>query len=114
AISLINPYQAIRSLSMGMAGSDFYHYVDFLNQAEEYRYGLVQWLNGLQTTKLKYGQKDFRLPKDTWREYPSFTYKAPSFAEIFRKQFLPLISLVGWTLILASFGLRLVKRKEEI
>ena len=38
---------AIRPLSMGLAGSDFAHYVHFQQAAEAYRYGLVQRLNML-------------------------------------------------------------------
>lgn len=113
-VSLINPFLAIRSLSMALTGSDFFHYVDFLNQTENYRYGFVQWLNDLQAKKLKYGDKTFRLPKETWSEYPSFEYTLPTIASILRQQILPLISLVGWFFIIIIFGMGLVQRKEEV
>ena len=34
---LINPFISVQSISIGSAGTDMYHHLDFLRQAEDYR-----------------------------------------------------------------------------
>ena len=41
---IINPF-ALQSLSMGTAGTDMYHHLNFLSQAEKYRRVLIKKLN---------------------------------------------------------------------
>ena len=53
-----NPFAAIQSLSMGTAGTDMFHHLDFLKQAENYRRIFIKTLNdeyafgGAKTTDL--------------------------------------------------------------
>ncbi|WP_022825360.1 ABC transporter permease [Hymenobacter norwichensis] len=106
---LLNPYQAIRPLSMGLAGSDFAHYVHFQQAAEAYRYGLVQRLNGLQAS-MGHGDKERRLGADTWRELPVFTYQAPSLGWVLPRLLLPVAALLLWAVGLCWLGLRLISK----
>ena len=46
--SLINPFTAIKQLSMCVAGTDFTAYLNFQDQADAYRYSLAQTMNELQ------------------------------------------------------------------
>jgi ABC-2 type transport system permease protein len=96
----VNPYLSIRYVSMGMAGTDYAHYVDFLNAAEKYRYGLSQYLNKLQTTKLGFKDKESRLTSDLWKQYPSFQYQQPAAAWAIGKHIISLIALLSWTVLL--------------
>lgn len=73
----LNPYLAVRHISMSLAGTDAAHYVHFLKAAESYRYRLTQHLNYLQATKLSYHDKDTRLDATNWKNYPEFTYEQP-------------------------------------
>ncbi|MCC2547080.1 DUF3526 domain-containing protein [Hymenobacter sp. BT175] len=106
---LLNPYQAIRPLSMGLAGSDFTHYVHFQQAAEAYRYGLVQRLNGLQAS-MGYGDKERRLDAHTWRELPVFAYRAPNLHWALPHLFLPVAALLLWAMVLSWLGLRLISK----
>jgi ABC-2 type transport system permease protein len=106
---LLNPYQAIRPLSMGLAGSDFAHYVHFQQAAEAYRYRLVQHLNGLQT-RMGYGDKERRLDAATWQAIPVFAYQAPSLGWALGYLLLPTLALLAWALGLCWLGMRLVDR----
>jgi ABC-2 type transport system permease protein len=106
---LLNPYQAIRLLSMGLAGSDFAHYVHFQQAAEAYRYGLVQHLNGLQAS-MGYGDKERRLDAHTWRELPVFSYQAPLLGWVLPQLLLPAAALVLWAGLLSWLGLRLISK----
>ena len=104
---LLNPYQAIRPLSMGLAGSDFAHYVHFQQAAEAYRYALVQRLNGLQAG-MGYGDKEHRLAASTWRELPVFAYRAPTLGWALPHLLLPVAALLLWAAGLSWLGLRLI------
>jgi ABC-2 type transport system permease protein len=106
---LLNPYQAIRPLSMGLAGSDFAHYVHFQQAAEAYRYGLVQRLNGLQAS-MGYGDKERRLDAHTWRELPVFSYQAPPLGWALPQLLLPVAALLLWAGLLSWLGLRLISK----
>lgn len=96
----IDPYLAVRYVSMGMAGTDYDHYVDFLNAAEKYRYNLSQYLNKLQTDKLTFKDKESRLTSELWKKYPPFHYQQPSAGWALQNHLLPLIALLSWTLLL--------------
>jgi ABC-2 type transport system permease protein len=102
---LLNPYQAIRPLSMGLAGSDFAHYVHFQQAAEAYRYQLVQRLNALQTS-MGYGDKERKLDAATWRAIPAFTYQAPGLGWALRDLLVPVLALMLWAVGLSWLGLR--------
>jgi ABC-2 type transport system permease protein len=107
--SLLNPYQAIRPLSMGLAGADFAHYVHFQQAAEAYRYQLVQHLNGLQAG-MGYGDKERRLDAATWRAIQVFTYQAPPLGWALGPLALPALALLAWALGLSWLGMRLVDK----
>jgi len=47
-LALINPYIAIKNLSMAICGTDFESYTNFQKQSEKYRYALAQKMNELQ------------------------------------------------------------------
>ncbi|UOG72957.1 DUF3526 domain-containing protein [Hymenobacter tibetensis] len=104
---LLNPYQAIRPLSMGLAGADFAHYVHFQQAAETYRYQLVQRLNSLQAG-MGYGDKERRLDAATWQSIPTFTYQPPTLAWALSRLLLPVVALLLWAAGLSWLGLRLI------
>ena len=106
---LLNPYQAIRPLSMGLAGSDFAHYVHFQQAAEDYRYRLVQHLNSLQTS-MGYGDKERRLDAAAWRAIPVFAYHAPPLGWALGARALPALALLAWAVGLCWLGMRLVDK----
>ena len=110
--SFINPYLAMRNLSMGIAGSDFYHYTDFLRKAEEYRYNQSQKLNNIQATQLNYGDKETRLSTDTWKEFTPFSYKSPGLLWALKNHIVSLIALLFWIFMLSTVGIRLIKKSK--
>lgn len=75
---LIDPYLALRDLSMSLCGTDFHHFVAFQRAAEQHRFEFVQKLNELHTHKIHFkGDKDERLDKGTWKEFAPFTFNVP-------------------------------------
>ncbi|GAB3298091.1 ABC transporter permease [Hymenobacter tenuis] len=110
---LLNPYQAIRPLSMGLAGSDFAHSVHFQQAAEAYRYALVQRLNGLQAG-MGYGDKERRLDAHTWRKLPVFSYQAPPLGWALPRLLLPGAALLLWAGGLCGLGLGLISNSTDL
>ncbi len=98
----INPYLAIRSLSMALAGSDPAHYAEFQWQAESFRYEMVQKLNRLHMDEIKFeNDRAQRVGREHWREFPAFEFRAPAMGWELRQQWLSIASLLGWSALLS-------------
>ncbi|PZO75939.1 MAG: ABC transporter permease [Sphingomonas taxi] len=86
AMGLLSPAIAVRSLSMAAAGTDLAGHQRFLEQAEAYRYALVQRLNRMQMEDVSYaddGATDAgadrrkRVSARNWQAMPDFRFIAP-------------------------------------
>ena len=110
----INPYLAIRNISMSMAGTDFFHYVDFLNAAEKYRYQLTQHLNNLQATKVSHKDKTTRLSNDIYASYPPFYYEGPAFTKAIENVAVSLVALGFWTVLVYALIIITMNKKKNI
>lgn len=119
AIGTISPAIALRSLSMAAAGTDFAAHRDFLEQAETYRYDLIQHLNSLQakavtftddTAKDAEADQRKRIGAENWSTLPNFSYVAPSSLVLAGKA-LPAFSILAVWLCLAGLTLTFVTRR---
>jgi len=77
--SLINPFLAVRNLSMGLSQSDYQHQLKFVADAEQYRRYLMNNLN----TKMAYGGSktgdwDWKVDSNYWETVKDFDYRRPS------------------------------------
>jgi len=113
-LGLLNPYLAVRHLSMSMAGSDFDHFVHYQQMAEKYRYHLAQTLNHIQATQLKYQDKTTRLSNATWKQIALFQYKAPSVGWALGNQIVSLLALLFWLVLVTTVGFKLIEKKQII
>ncbi len=94
---IINPYLAVRQLSMATAGSDFASYENFQWQAEEYRFEIIQKLNKLYVEEIKAeNDRDQKLDSKIWSEFPTFENKPVSFGESIKNQILSVIASLVW------------------
>jgi ABC-2 type transport system permease protein len=102
--AVINPFLAIRSLSMALAGSDLAHYAEFQWQAERFRYEMVQKLNQMHMEKIKFeNDRTQRISQTHWEEFPAFQFRAPTVAWALRQHWLAIASLLGWSALLLFF-----------
>lgn len=113
AFGLISPAIALRSASMALAGTDLDGHQRFLDQAEAYRYAIVQALNRLQAEAVTYADdgsrnKDpeaarrVRIDPKHWHDVPDFSYRAATLSERFQAATPGLALLLLW---LAAGGL---------
>ena len=100
--ALLDPYLAIRNLSMALAGTDLAHYAAFQQQAEAFRFEMVQALNRLHLTEIKFeNDRAQRVSRDRWQSFPGFAFRPPSIAEALKQQWASLVALLLWGLGLA-------------
>jgi ABC-2 type transport system permease protein len=104
-ISFLNPYVAIKNLSMGLSNTDYDSYINFQKQAEEYRYAMAQKMNGLQmqyisNTKQKTTDKPYTINKNHWAEVPEFHYQANGILQVLKNEIISIISIFLWIILL--------------
>ncbi|MGP1993911.1 ABC transporter permease [Zobellia laminariae] len=104
--AFINPYTAIKNLSMAFSGTDFQSFLHFKDQAENYRYDLAQEMNQLQMDLIpnKGETGPDVISSDYWKKFPPFHYEFLSITELFKKELISIIALLLWG-VLALFGL---------
>jgi ABC-2 type transport system permease protein len=119
AAGMLSPTIALRSLSMAAAGTDFAAHRRFLEQAEAYRYALVQRLNRMQAEDVSYADdtaedtgadRRKRVSASNWQAMPNFTFVMPSAAELTRGA-LPGLGIVLLWLLAAALLLGLATRR---
>ncbi|WP_285019113.1 DUF3526 domain-containing protein [Novosphingobium sp. fls2-241-R2A-195] len=107
-VGAISPAIALRSLSMAAAGTDFAAHRSFLEQAEAYRYDLVQRLNRLQADGVTYANdtasdadadRRKRIAAGNWEKMPDFTYRAPDGATLAARALPGLVVIAGWLML---------------
>jgi len=105
AAGLLSPAVAIRQLSMAAAGTNFAGHRRFLDQAEAYRFALVQKLNRLEADAVSYADdtaedpgadRRKRVDAHHWTEMPRFAFAGPDGAELARGAVPGLSLLAGW------------------
>ncbi|SFS11788.1 DUF3526 domain-containing protein [Sphingomonas jatrophae] len=103
AFAALSPLIAIRQVSMALTASDPAAHLDFLDQAEAFRYRFVQTLNRMQAELIPHiGGEDPRVSADNWKRVPRFAYRSYDplrDAGAIRRS---LLVLAGW---LAGLGL---------
>ncbi|MBB6505744.1 ABC-2 type transport system permease protein [Sphingomonas endophytica] len=119
AAGLLSPAIALRGLSMAAAGTDFAAHRRFLEQAEAYRYTLVQRLNRMQAEDVSYADDSAtdagadrrkRIGAAHWRTIPDFRFVAPTGSTLARAA-LPGLTLLSLWLVTACALLTLATRR---
>ena len=118
-IGMLSPAIALRSLSMAAAGTDLAGHRRFVEQAEAFRYALVQRLNMMQAENVSYtddtatdagADRRKRISAQNWQRVPDFHFKAPSGATLAAHALPGLAVVLGW-LIFASALLGVATRR---
>ncbi|MGH9631626.1 MAG: ABC transporter permease [Bryobacteraceae bacterium] len=94
--AVVAPILAIRSLSMGLAGTDFSQHRSFASAAEEYRRAMIRKMNRDVTHNAQYGQTFYIADRSLWERLEPFEYTAPEFQDVLRNQVWTLAALLAW------------------
>ncbi len=96
AASLVAPLLAVRSLSMGLAGTDYAQHRDFAETAEEYRRLLVRTVNDDLTYNGAEGGRNYVAGRELWESLPDFDYEVRSASWVLGNHRLSLVLLLIW------------------
>lgn len=104
-VSFLNPYIAMKNLSMGLSNTDYESYIDFQKQAEDYRYEMAQKMNALQIKYIsnkKPGPKDkpLTIDKEHWADVADFHYEPKKIETVLQNEIISIISIVLWITLL--------------
>lgn len=116
--AILNPFVAIKTVSMAFTGTDFKGYIDFQAQAETYRYQLAQEMNELQmeyisTKKISGSEgKKHVVGHEHWEEFPDFEHRMQPLQSSLSEASLGIFSLVGWV-FLSFLGLVYLSKKAK-
>lgn len=95
--SLINPFLAVKHLSMALAGTDLHTFLHFEKAAEDYRRSLVQRMNEDMAEHSEYGAFfDYKAGSELWSEIEDFSYQGPTIGELLQHFRLEICSLLIW------------------
>lgn len=94
-LHLLSPVQSMRSLTMGVSGTDLNKQNHFAEQAEAHRRLIAAAMND-DITKNSVGVENYGNDEELWRKIPPFQYKEASVLLVLRQQAAPLLSLVLW------------------
>lgn len=108
ATGFLNPYLALKNISMALTASDFETYVDFQQQAESYRYSLAQQMNKLQIDKISNiapgdHEKPLTISRSNWASQPDFNYRFARIDEVIGQRSTSIASLCFWLLATVLF-----------
>lgn len=117
--AFINPFAALRDISMAMSGTDFHSYIQFQQQAEAYRYRLAQHMNGLQiklisNKKLGEHDKPYSISSDHWKAFPDFEYERARQGRILFHEMPALAALLFWLTVLTAITIILSKKLKAL
>lgn len=119
AAGILSPTIAVRALSMAAAGTDFAGHRRFLDQAEAYRYALVQRLNRMEAEDVSYADdiaedagadRRKRVSATNWSAMPDFSFARASGSDLARGALPGLAIVLGW-LTAATMMLALATRR---
>ena len=96
----INPFSAVQSISMGTAGTDMFHHLDFLKKAEEYRRIFIKTLNDEYAFGgAKTGERGWKADTEFFQSVKDFTYVQPTITHLSTKYIMDFMMLTFWFLL---------------
>ncbi|MEQ9440100.1 MAG: DUF3526 domain-containing protein [Cyclobacteriaceae bacterium] len=115
--AFINPFVAVKGISMALAGTDFESYADFQRQSEAYRYQLAQQMNELQMEYISNTQAHDEpqvISRDHWKEFPDFQHQFITINRALRSETLSIIALLVWSVVAIVLLLTLSQKAKAL
>lgn len=105
---LLNPFASLQNLSMGTAGTDMIHHLDFLKQAEGYRRQFIKTLNDKHAYGgSKTGDWSWKADNSFFRSVADFQYKSADLTQVWSNYLIDILALFLWVsvaLVLVYFS----------
>ena len=112
--SFINPFLAIRSISMTLSLTDPESHMHFQKSAEDYRRHFVQYMNENMTMHSKADSwATYKVGHTAYASAPVFSYASPSLSWSLKNVHCEILALLVWLFVLV-FGLNLFLHKISV
>ncbi|MBT6175951.1 MAG: ABC transporter permease subunit [Deltaproteobacteria bacterium] len=111
---MLSPFVAMRTLSAGLAGTDFAHHRHFTDHAETWRKKLVAQLNKDFAENAGDEGWEYRAGPDLWKKVPPFTYETPSMLFALRTHATSVFILLAWLTGALVLALRSAQRVRVV
>ncbi len=111
--SIIDPFLAVKGLSMSLSGTDYYTHLDFQTQAERYRRDFVQHMNRDMQNHSKLGDWDYNADRHVYEEVPPFKYRQRGIYESVKPYMIGLGSLLSWSMLILLSVVMLNRRAMQ-
>ena len=112
-VALAAPLLAVRTLSMGLAGTDVEQHRHFAVAAETYRRDLMRRMNGDMTENSLTGDFTYTVGAEVWEAVPPLQYAAPTLGWVLGNRVLSLLVLGAW-LVGAIIAAAVRVRRAEV
>ena len=110
---VVSPLIAVRSISMGLAGTDFAHHRHFTIAAENYRRTIIRSMNDDILVHPTKGGEEYLAGSELWRKVPAFQYAEPD-ASWALSHYKTSGSLLGAWLVAAAFAVGAASRRIDV
>ena len=112
---LFNPFISVQNLSMGSTGTDMFHHLDFLYQAENYRRFFIKKLNDEYAFGgSKTGDYGWKAEKKFFQSVKDFNYNFPTLKVSLKKYLPDLIIIFVWSALLIFLIIKSSKNTDYI
>ena len=111
ALAVVAPLLAVRTLSMGLAGTDVEQHRHFATAAEAYRRDLMRRMNGDLADNSRTGDTYLAGP-ELWEETPPLEYAAPTLGWVLGNRILSILVLGTWLVGAVMAAAARVRRAE--
>ncbi len=111
ALAVVAPLLAVRTLSMGLAGTDVEQHRHFATAAEAYRRDLMRRMNGDLAENSRTGDTYLAGP-ELWEETPPLEYAAPTLGWVLGNRILSILVLGTWLVGAVLAAAARVRRAE--
>ncbi len=112
-LAVAAPLLAVRTLSMGLAGTDVEQHRHFATAAETYRRDLMRQMNGDMTENSLTGDFSYAAGAELWESVPPLQYAAPTLGWVLGNRILSLLVLGTW-LVGAIIAAAVRVRRAEV
>jgi ABC-2 type transport system permease protein len=104
-LSWLLPSLAMRSVSMGLCGTDPAHHISFSAAAEKYRRNLVYQMNTSLANRGAGKDMAYRADRKLWESLPRFHWDGPSTDQILNRNQPALAAVPGWLILSIAFAI---------
>ncbi|HEY3091871.1 MAG TPA: DUF3526 domain-containing protein, partial [Vicinamibacterales bacterium] len=111
--SVVSPLVAVRSISMGLAGTDFAHHRHFTVAAENYRRTIIRYMNDDILVHPTRSGEEYLAGRELWEKVPEFQYEAPGAAWALSHYTSSLILLGAW-LVAAAVAAAIAAQRVDV